>query len=181
MKRLLFILSLISIFSVSALKAQTKAAQDNNQFVAVAQTTGANHQTHYKMTNNNSVSMDFSLYKEMKDGSWGVTHHLDLKPSETYEDVNGFTGYTGKYVVYSAPHSAWASFPNAKDIPGLAGSGPALPPSPDSSTPATATAAPATPTPSVPAATPAPPTSSTPSVGRPDPFAPAPAPAKKPL
>lgn len=135
MKALFFTIAVL--LSAPLLKAQNKAQQDNNQFIAVTQTqatTGKNNPVHYKLTNNNSVSMDFSLYKEMKNGSWDVTRHLDLKPGQAYEDVTGFTGYTGKYVVYSAPHADWASFPSAADLPGLqnamAGAQPPPPPAP---------------------------------------------------
>ncbi|HZX59513.1 MAG TPA: hypothetical protein VFE54_12335 [Mucilaginibacter sp.] len=121
MKNLSFALvGLLMLLSVS-LKAQKKAVQDNGTIAVVqSQTTvGRNQQTHYKMTNNGTVSMDFSLYKQMKNGSWDVVHHLDLAPGQTYEDVNSFSGYNGKYALFSAPHSDWASFPNAIDIAGL--------------------------------------------------------------
>jgi hypothetical protein len=121
MKNLSFTLVAILLLASASLKAQKKASQDNGTItVAQSQTTvGKNQQTHYKMTNNGSVSMDFSLYKQMTNGSWDVTHHLDLAPGQTYEDVNSFSGYNGKYVLYSAPHSDWASFPNTIDIAGL--------------------------------------------------------------
>lgn len=169
MKPLFFTIATLLTISVSSLKAQNKATLDNNQFVAVTQTqatTGKNNPVHYKLTNNNSVSMDFSLYKEMKNGSWDVVHHLDLAPGQSYEDVSGFTGYTGKYAVFSAPHSQWASFPNQSEIAGLqvgTTSTPAAPPTTtttpgttatSTTTPATTTA-PATGTPSVTTTTPA--------------------------
>lgn len=68
--------------------------------------------------------MDFSLYKQMNNGSWDVVHHLDLGPGQTYEDINGFTGYSGKYVIYSAPHNDWASFPNATQIAAIQAANP---------------------------------------------------------
>ncbi|HVW12729.1 MAG TPA: hypothetical protein VHB54_02835 [Mucilaginibacter sp.] len=116
-------LAVLLMLSVS-LKAQKKAQPDNGMIAVVqTQTTlGKTQQTHYKMTNNNSVSMDFALYRQMNNGSWDVVKHLDLPPGETYEDVSNFTGYNGKYVLYSAPHSDWASFPNTADIGGLANS-----------------------------------------------------------
>ncbi|MGZ3766136.1 MAG: hypothetical protein ACXVA2_15810, partial [Mucilaginibacter sp.] len=154
MKALFLSISIISLFSITSLKAQNKAQQDNNRFIAVVQTVAANHQTHYKLTNNNSVSMDFSLYKEMKTGSWDVTHHLDLKPGETYEDITGFTGLTGKYVVFSAQHSDMADFPASRDIPALAIQGPPMPLAPDPAAPATTTA-PSKTDPLAPATTPA--------------------------
>ena len=149
MKSTLMTLTLV-VLGLTTVKAQKQAQMDNGQFVAVAQTqttVGKNTQTHYKFTNNNTVSMDFSLYKEMKNGSWDVTKHLDLRAGQTYEDVTGFGGYTGKYVVYSAPHSDYASFPNAADIAGLqaaAGVAPAVPATPPATTPTTPPATPAT-------------------------------------
>jgi len=143
MKNLSFTLvALLMLLSLS-LKAQKKAVQDNGTIAVVqSQTTvGRNQQTHYKMTNNATVSMDFSLYKQMNNGSWDVVHHLDLAPGQTYEDVNSFSGYNGKYALFSAPHSDWASFPNAIDVGGLINGG---------GTPAAAVTTPA------PVATPAP-------------------------
>lgn len=170
MKTLFFTIAIVSLFSISTLKAQNKAVQDNNRFVSVTQNTTPNHQTHYKLTNNNSVVMDFSLYKEMKNGSWDVTHHLDLKPGEMYEDITGFTGFTGKYVVFSAPHSEMADFPASRDIPALATLGPPVPPDPDpSATTHSTTTTPSKTDPLAPAATPSP--------TRPDPLAPDPKPA----
>jgi hypothetical protein len=132
MKNLSFTLVAVLMLISASLKAQKKAAQDNGTItIAQSQTTvGKNQQTHYKMTNNGTVSMDFSLYKQMTNGSWDVTHHLDLGPGQTYEDVNGFSGYNGKYVLFSAPHSDWASFPNTADIGGLINNAgtPAAPP-----------------------------------------------------
>ena len=121
MKNLSFTLVALLMLLSTALKAQKKAVQDNGTIAVVqSQTTvGKNQQTHYKLTNNGSVSMDFSLYKQMNNGSWDVMHHLDLGPGQTYEDVNTFSGYNGKYVLFSAPHSDWASFPNTADIAGL--------------------------------------------------------------
>ena len=103
MRALFFTVAIVCSFSALTLQAQNKAAQDNGQFVVVTQTksTTKNVQTHYKLTNNNSVSMDFSLYKQMTNGSWDVTHHLDLAPGQTYDDVSGFTGYSGKYILFS--------------------------------------------------------------------------------
>ncbi|MFI5162470.1 MAG: hypothetical protein ACHQHN_14410 [Sphingobacteriales bacterium] len=133
----LVLIAVLMLVSVS-LKAQKKATQDNGTVtVAQSQTTvGKNQQTHYKMTNTGSVSMDFSLYKQMSNGSWGVTHHLDLAAGQTYEDVNSFSGYNGKYVLFSAPHSDWASFPNTADIGGLINA-PAAPVATPVATPAT--------------------------------------------
>jgi hypothetical protein len=148
MKKLFFAISVVAFISISAANAQKQAQQDNNQYIMVVQSTGANHQTHYKLTNNNNVAMDFTLFKQVTNGSWDITHHLNLQPGETYEDVNSFTGLTGKYVVYSAPHSDWASFPSAFDMQKLQAAGGA---------PATAATAPApTPAATTPAANPAP-------------------------
>ncbi len=158
MKNLSFTLAAILLLASASLKAQKKAMQDNGTItVAQSQTTvGRNQQTHYKMTNNGTVSMDFSLYKQMTNGSWDVTHHLDLAPGQTYEDVNSFSGYNGKYVLYSAPHSDWASFPNTIDIAGLvnnpgAPAAPAPAPTPGA-LPATNTAPAPVPQPAAPAA-----------------------------
>ncbi|MGZ3776962.1 MAG: hypothetical protein ACXVIY_04140 [Mucilaginibacter sp.] len=148
MKKLFFAISFIAFISIGAANAQKQAQLDNNQYIVVVQSTGANRQVHYKLTNNNSVAMDFTLYKQVTNGSWDVTRHLNLQPSETYEDVNSFTGLTGKYVVYSAPHSDWASFPSSFDMQKLQAAGGA---------PATAAATPApTPAATTPASTPAP-------------------------
>ncbi|HVV56542.1 MAG TPA: hypothetical protein VHC47_14505, partial [Mucilaginibacter sp.] len=79
MKTLSFLLLAMLLFISASLKAQKKAQLDNNMYIAVVQsqtTLGKVVQTHYKMTNNNTVSMDFSLYKQMNDGSWDVVHHL---------------------------------------------------------------------------------------------------------
>jgi hypothetical protein len=137
MKNLSFAIVAVLILVSASLKAQKKATQDNGTIAVVqSQTTvGKNQQTHYKMTNNGSVSMDFSLYKQMTNGSWDVVHHLDLGPGQTYEDVNSFSGYNGKYVLYSAPHSDWASFPNSIDIAGLVNA-PAAPAATPAATPA---------------------------------------------
>jgi len=148
MKPLFFTIATLLTISVSSLKAQNKATLDNNQFVALTQTqatTGKNNPVHYKLTNNNSVSMDFSLYKEMKNGSWDVVHHLDLPPGQSYEDVSGFTGYTGKYAVFSAPHSQWASFPNPSEIAGLQVGTTSTPTAPPTTTPITTTTTTTTP------------------------------------
>jgi len=128
--------------TVRLASAQKQAQPDNGQFITVAQTTGANHQTHYTLTNKNSVAMDFTLYKEVKGGSWDVTRHLDLQPGQAYEDVNSFTGLTGRYLVYSAPHSDWASFPTSFDMAKIqaSGTGPA-PATASTAAPATAAAA----------------------------------------
>jgi len=142
MKKLLFAISLSAFISIGAASAQKQAQQDNNQFIMVVQSTGTNHQVHYKLTNNNTVAMDFTLYKQVTTGSWDVTHHLNLQPGETYEDVNSFTGLTGKYVVYSAPHSDWASFPSSFDMQKLqaANGAPAAAVTPPTTTPAAAPA-----------------------------------------
>jgi hypothetical protein len=140
MKKLFFAISIIAFASIGAASAQKQAQQDNNQYIMVAQSTGTNHQVHYKLTNNNSVAMDFTLYKQVSNGTWDITHHLNLQPGETYEDVNSFTGLTGKYIVYSAPHSDWASFPSSFDMQKLqaAGSAPATAVAPaNAATPAT--------------------------------------------
>ena len=141
MKKLICAISFIAFISVGAANAQKQAQPDNNQFIMVAQSTAPNHQVHYKLTNNNSVAMDFTLYKQITNGNWDVTRHLNLQPGETYEDVNSFTGLTGKYVVYSAPHSDWASFPSSFDMQKLqaAGGAPATT-TPPASTPASAPA-----------------------------------------
>jgi len=142
MKNLSFILAAILLLASASLKAQKKAVRDNGTIAVIqSQTTvGRNQQTHYKMTNNGSVSMDFSLYKQMTNGSWDVTHHLDLAPGQIYEDVNTFSGYNGKYVLFSAPHSDWASFPNTADIGGLINNAgaPAAPPATPAPVPAPA-------------------------------------------
>ena len=132
MKNFSFTLAALLLLISASLKAQKKAVRDNGTIAVVqSQTTvGKNQQTHYKMTNNGTVSMDFSLYKQMTNSSWDVTHHLDLAPGQTYEDVNSFSGYNGKYVLYSAPHSDWASFPNTIVIAALINNtgAPAAPP-----------------------------------------------------
>lgn len=144
MKRLLFAAVILFFAVANTATAQKQAQPDNGQFITVEQSTGANHQVHYKLTNKNSVAMDFTLYKQVSNNSWDITHHLNLQPGEVYDDVNSFTGLTGKYVVYSAPHSDWATFPSSFDIAKLQASGGAPP----------ATPAPATTTPSTPASTP---------------------------
>ncbi|HWD87386.1 MAG TPA: hypothetical protein VG367_04615 [Mucilaginibacter sp.] len=116
MKRLFFVIVIVSFAWANFAYAQKQAQQDNGQFIAVVQTTATNHQVHYTLTNQNTVAMDFSLYKQVSNGSWDVTHHLDLQPGGSYEDVNSFTGLTGKYVVFSAPHSDWASFPSQFEV-----------------------------------------------------------------
>lgn len=139
MKTLSYLLSVILLFISVSLKAQKKAQLDNNMYIAVVQsqtTTGKVVQTHYKMTNNNTVSMDFSLYKQMNDGSWDVVHHLDLQPGDTYEDVSTFTGYNGKYAVFSAPHSDWATFPDVSQVGSLITAAPMQPPPPPQPSPA---------------------------------------------
>lgn len=142
MKKLLFAISVVAFISIGTASAQKQAQQDNNQFIMVVQSTGTNHQVHYKLTNNSTVAMDFTLYKQVTTGSWDVTRHLNLQPGETYEDVNSFTGLTGKYVVYSAPHSDWASFPSSFDMQKLqaANGAPAAAAAPATTTPATAPA-----------------------------------------
>ncbi|HTD99726.1 MAG TPA: hypothetical protein VK668_10575 [Mucilaginibacter sp.] len=159
MKTLFFTIAIVSTFSASTLKAQNKATQDDSHFITVAQsqtTKGRNNQTHYILTNVNSVSMDFSLCKQTSNGSWDVVHHLDLKPGQTYEDVNGFTAYSGKYVVYSAPHSDYATFPNSTQIAALQAGNTSAPAAP-ATQPATST-----PTATTPVATSAPPANTTP-------------------
>jgi hypothetical protein len=159
MKKLFFAISIIAFISIGAANAQKQAQPDNNQYIVVVQSTGANHQVHYKLTNNNSVAMDFTLYKQVTNGSWDVTRHLNLQPSETYEDINSFTGLTGKYVVYSAPHSDWASFPSAFDMQKLQAAGGA---------PATAATPAPTPAATTPAANPAPANVSKPATSAPN-------------
>lgn len=153
MKKLFFAIAVIAFISIGTANAQKQAQQDNNQFIMVVQSTGTNHQVHYKLTNNNAVAMDFTLYKQVTNGSWDVTHHLNLQPGETYEDVNSFTGLTGKYVVYSAPHSDWASFPSSFDMQKLqaANGAPPTAPTPATTTPATAPASTPASQPSAPA------------------------------
>ncbi|MBS1527457.1 MAG: hypothetical protein JST19_17550 [Bacteroidetes bacterium] len=132
MKTWSLILMTVLLVVSASLKAQKKAQPDNGMIAVVqTQTTlGKTQQTHYKMTNNNSVSMDFALYRQMNNGSWDVMKHLDLQPGQTYEDISDFTGYNGKYVLYSAAHSDWASFPNTADIGGLVNGAAASPPVP---------------------------------------------------
>jgi len=135
---------------VGLASAQKQAQPDNGQFITVAQTTGANHQTHYTLTNKNTVTMDFTLYKEVKGGSWDVTRHLNLQPGEAYDDVNSFTGLTGRYLVYSAPHSDWASFPSSFDMAKIQASGTGPAPA-TAATPTPGAAAPGAPSTSAPA------------------------------
>ncbi|MFB9844899.1 hypothetical protein [Mucilaginibacter ginsenosidivorans] len=119
MKALYLSTTLVMLFFATALKAQKKAELDNNTRITVVRTekvTGKTKEVHYVMTNSSNVSMDFSLYKQLNNGSWDITHHMDLKPGQAYEDVSGFTGVNGKYVLFSAPHSDWASFPSFTDI-----------------------------------------------------------------
>jgi hypothetical protein len=118
MKGLFYTFTVFLILFASVLQAQNKAELDNNRFITVAQTITTG-KTLYKLTNNNSVSMDFSLYKQMKSGGWVVVHHLDLKSGQTYEDVNAVKGYSGKYVIYSAKNADFALFPNAIEIADL--------------------------------------------------------------
>jgi hypothetical protein len=119
MKALYLIATTVMLcFSVTVM-AQKKAEADNNERVTVVRAekmTGKSKEVHYTLTNSASVSMDFSLYKQLNNGSWDITHHLDLRPGQTYEDVSGFTGVNGKYAVFSAPHSDWASFPSFTTI-----------------------------------------------------------------
>ncbi|MEO6850409.1 MAG: hypothetical protein ABI166_07255, partial [Mucilaginibacter sp.] len=65
------------------------------------------------------VSMDFTLYKESKDGTWLTTHSLNLNPGVTYDDESSAGTLTGRYVLYSAPHSQWASFPSFQEMAAL--------------------------------------------------------------
>ncbi|MBS1531211.1 MAG: hypothetical protein JSU01_12975 [Bacteroidetes bacterium] len=167
MKRLFFFIVIVSSAWANAANAQKQAQPDNGQSITVVQTTGANHQTHYTLTNKNTVAMDFSLYKQVSNGSWDITHHLNLQPGESYEDVNSFTGLTGKYVVYSAPHSDWASFPSQFDIEKLqaASNAPAATPVPPAGTPAAETSAAAKPAPA-PSQRPQPNTATNPSMNK---------------
>jgi hypothetical protein len=129
MKISLFIIMIV-LFSASTIKAQNKAQQDNNQFVTVVQTqktTGRVNVTHYTMTNINSVSMDFTLYKQSTGGTWLTTHSLNLNPGQTFEDESSAIGLTGKYVLYSAPHSTWASFPSFMEMAALQSQAPVNP------------------------------------------------------
>jgi hypothetical protein len=171
MKKLLFAISIITLISISEANAQKQAQQDNGQFITVVQST-ANHQVHYTLTNKNSVAMDFSLYKEVSNGSWDITHHLNLQPGESYEDVNSFTGLTGKYAVYSAPHSDWAAFPSQFDIAKLLAGGGSATAAPAAATPGPG---PTAPVPTAPSPGPGPtaPVSTAPSPG-PGPTAPVP-------
>src|ERR1700749_665923 len=126
MKTLLFTPLIAAIFFVSALNAQTKAQPDNGQYVAVVQTQktiGRANITHYTMTNNSSVAMDFTLYKQMNNGTWLTTHSLNLQPGGTYDDEGSAIGMSGKYILYSAPHSALADFPSFRDIAALQSGG----------------------------------------------------------
>gem|GEM_PF-1493062 len=116
------------MLSSTLASAQKKADLDNSTRVTVVRTekvTGRTHEIHFLITNISSVSVDFSLFTQLINGSWNVTHHLDLAPGTSYEDVSGFTGVTGKYVVYSAAHSDWASFPSPFDIDKLLAANPA--------------------------------------------------------
>jgi hypothetical protein len=126
MKTLFFTIAIVSLCSVATLKAQNKATQDDNRFITVVQTqktVGSSHQIHYKLTNINSVAMDFTLYKESTDGHWYTTHHLNLRPGESFEEEGGFSGATGKYILYSAPNNNMADFPSFRDMASLQGQG----------------------------------------------------------
>ncbi|MDB5134070.1 MAG: hypothetical protein JWP37_673 [Mucilaginibacter sp.] len=126
MKTLFFTIAIVSLFSVATLKAQNKATQDDNRFITVVQTQktlGSSHQIHYKLTNINSVAMDFTLYKESTDGHWYTTHHLNLRSGESFEEEGGFSGATGKYILYSAPNNNMADFPSFRDMASLQGQG----------------------------------------------------------
>src|SRR3569833_3385791 len=94
--------------TVRLASAQKQAQPDNGQFITVAQTPGANHQPPYTLTNKNSVAKDFTLFKEGIGCSWDVTRHLKQQPNQTKKEKNSFTGLSGRYLVYSAPHSDWA-------------------------------------------------------------------------
>jgi len=158
MKRSFFAVLTILLAIVNTVSAQKQAQPDNGQYITVEQSTGANHQVHYKLTNKNSVAMDFSLYKRVSNGSWDITRHLNLQPGEVYDDVNSFTGLTGKYVVYSAPHSDWASFPSQFEVAKLeagANAAAATPP-PASATPAATTSSAQTASKNTPSQLPAP-------------------------
>ncbi len=131
MKSILFtgIITLVLLSTVAT--AQKKADLDNGTRVTVVRTekvTGRTHEIHFTITNISGVSVDFSLFTQLVNGSWNVTHHLDLAAGTTYEDVSGFTGVTGKYVVYSAAHSDWASFPSPFEIDKLLAANPAATP-----------------------------------------------------
>lgn len=170
MKTLFFIPLIAATFIVSTLSAQTKAQQDNGQYIAVAQTQktiGRSTVTHYTMTNNSSVSMDFTLYKQMTNGTWLTTHSLNLQPGGTYDDEGSAIGMSGKYVLYSAPHSAIADFPSFRDIAALQGGSASstvatmAQPTTPATTPTTTPATPGT-TPAIPNPAPAPTPSTTP-------------------
>jgi hypothetical protein len=180
MKPLLFTIAIVIFFSVTALKAQTKAQQDNNQYIAVAQsqkTVGRSHVIHYTLTNNNTVSMDFTLYKQSNDGTWLTTRSLNLAPGGTYDDEGSAIGMTGKYVLYSAPHTAMADFPSFRDMAAIQSGGgastvaataPATAPAPAPAvTPTPATQGPLSPPPAN--TPPPPPTPNTPLPGNPRP------------
>jgi hypothetical protein len=144
MKTLFCTIAFVAFISVLTVKAQTKAQQDNGQYIAVVQTQktiGRAAVTHYTMTNNSAVSMDFTLYKQQTNGSWLTTRSLNLAPGGTYDDEGSSLGMNGKYILYSAPHSAMADFPSFHDIASLQSGAPV--------------AIVTTPTPVVPATTPA--------------------------
>lgn len=182
MKPLFFTIAITILFSATVLRAQTKAQQDNNQYIAVVQTqktVGRSHVIHYTLTNNNTVSMDFTLYKQSNDGTWLTTRSLNLQPGGTYDDEGSAIGMTGKYVLYSAPHTAMADFPSFRDMAAIQSGGGASTavasptPTPSAATPTTTTTpttaskAPMSPPP---ANTPAPPpTPNTPLPGNPRP------------
>ena len=119
MKSIFYAGILALLLSPTLASAQKKADLDNGTRVTVVRTekvTGRTHEIHFLITNISAVSVDFSLFTQLINGSWNVTHHLDLAPGTSYEDVSGFTGVTGKYVVFSALHSDWASFPSPFDV-----------------------------------------------------------------
>ena len=150
MKTLFCTIALITFISVLTVKAQTKAQQDNGQYIAVVQTQktiGRAAVTHYTMTNNGSVSMDFTLYKQQTNGSWLTTRSLNLAPGGTYEDEGSSIGMNGKYILYSAPHSAMADFPSFHDIASLQSGAPVAAVTTPATTPTAAGTTPAATTP----------------------------------
>ncbi len=168
MKTLFFTFSLLSFLSVTTLKAQNKAQQDNNTSVSVAKTDkvlGRTHMIHYTLTNISSTSVDFTLYKEQTDGTWLTARSFSMSPGATYDDEGNAIGMTGRYVVYSAPNSAHADFPSSREVAAAMGGAAPTSTTSNTSTPVstTPTGAPSpapvapTPTPSNPSALPVPP------------------------
>jgi len=126
----LFLTGIIALLlTTGSAVAQKKAEVDNGTRLTVVRTektTGRNREIHFTITSISGVAVDFSLFTQLNSGSWNVSHHLDLAAGATYEDVSGFTGVTGKYIIYSAPHSDWASFPFPFEINKIIAANPAV-------------------------------------------------------